>query len=80
MHARKRRILNAAFSDKALRAAEPFIVQHTERWCDILLDFVGREWSPPRDMAEWSDYLVLDLLGKLSLFQPPSASPSSLQK
>ena len=73
LHARKRRILNAAFSDKALKAAEPYIVQHADRWCQLLLDLASDEWSAPKDMAEWSDYLVLDILGK-------SLSPSYVIK
>ncbi|KAI4270353.1 MAG: hypothetical protein L6R38_007149 [Xanthoria sp. 2 TBL-2021] len=62
-HARKRRILNAAFSNKALRTSEPYVIQHVDRWCQLLVDAAGHEWSQPRDMAEWSDYLVFDILG-----------------
>ncbi|KAL8668549.1 MAG: hypothetical protein Q9168_006823 [Polycauliona sp. 1 TL-2023] len=64
-HARKRRILNAAFSDKALRNSEPYIIQHVDRWCELLVSGTGGEWSQPRDMAEWSDRLVFDILGML---------------
>ncbi|KAL8697532.1 MAG: hypothetical protein Q9201_007079 [Fulgogasparrea decipioides] len=63
VHARKRRILNAAFSDKAIRAAEPYIIRHADRWCQLLLDGAGDVWSAPRDMAEWSNCLVFDILG-----------------
>ncbi|KAL9579004.1 MAG: hypothetical protein Q9212_005359 [Teloschistes hypoglaucus] len=64
-HARKRRILNAAFSDKALRALEPSIIAHADRWCEILLQSAGYDWSTPRNIAEWSDRLVFDILGEL---------------
>ncbi|KAL8920855.1 MAG: hypothetical protein Q9208_006027 [Pyrenodesmia sp. 3 TL-2023] len=64
-HARKRRILNAAFSDKALKNYESYIVQHADRWCELLLDGGEVGWSAPRDMAEWSDWLVFDILGEL---------------
>ncbi|KAL8777895.1 MAG: hypothetical protein Q9213_007662 [Squamulea squamosa] len=64
-HARKRRILNAAFSDKALRTYEPFMIQHVDRWCELLLDGARYEWSSPKDMADWSDYLIFDILGEL---------------
>ncbi|KAL8686379.1 MAG: hypothetical protein Q9224_005463 [Gallowayella concinna] len=64
-HARKRRILNAAFSDKALRTSEPYIIQHVDRWCEVLQDGAGDDWSSPKNMTEWSDYLVFDILGEL---------------
>lgn len=63
-HARKRRILNAAFSDKAVKSSEHYIIQHADRWCELLLDGGAVGWSAPRDMAEWSDWLVFDILGE----------------
>lgn len=60
-HARKRRILNAAFSDKALKTFEGCIVQHVDRWCELIGADNG--WSKPRNMADWSDRLVFDILG-----------------
>lgn len=66
-HAGKRRVLNHAFSEKALRSSEAFIVQHVDRWCELLLETDGASdgWSKPRDMAHWCDYLILDILGDL---------------
>lgn len=64
-HARKRRILNAAFSDKALKSAEPFIIHDADRWCELLIEGSGKEWSEARNMGDWSDYLVMDILGEL---------------
>lgn len=66
-HARKRRILNAAFSDRALKSAEPFIIRHVDRWCQRLLEGSEKDkgWSQPKNMADWSDYLVFDILGDL---------------
>ena len=63
-HARKRRILNAAFSEEALRMSEPYVIQHVDRWCQLLAEGAGHDWSQPREMAEWSDYLVFDILGR----------------
>lgn len=62
-HARKRRILNAAFSDKAVKTAEQYIIQHVDRWCELIGTNDG--WSKPRNMADWSDRLVFDILGEL---------------
>ena len=63
-HARKRRILNAAFSDKALKSSEEFIVQHVDRWCELLGDGANNGWSLPRNIAHLSDCLVFDILGR----------------
>jgi cytochrome P450 len=60
-HARKRRILNSAFSDKAIHSAEKYILQHVD----------GKDWGAPRDFAEWVDYLVLDILGDLAFGRSP---------
>ncbi|KAL8784413.1 MAG: hypothetical protein Q9195_009058 [Heterodermia aff. obscurata] len=64
-HARKRRILNAAFSDKALRSAEPYLIQHADRWCELLLLGTEAGWSEAKNMADWANYLVFDILGDL---------------
>ena len=64
-HARKRRILNAAFSDKSLKSSEPYIIQHADRWCELLVEGSTRGWSEPRNMTHWSDCLVFDILGEL---------------
>lgn len=70
-HARKRRVLNFAFSEKALRAAEPFIHTNTDRWLDLLGEQVAKtqdattKWSASINMAEWLNFLVFDILGDL---------------
>ena len=66
-HARKRRILNAAFSDRALRSSEVWVREHVSRWSDLLLEGSGNEkgWGQERNMADWSDWLVFDILGEL---------------
>lgn len=64
-HARKRRVLSSAFSESAIRSAETFVIKHVDRWCDLLGDEGKEGWSQPKDMAEWSDYLVFDILGDL---------------
>lgn len=66
-HAGKRRVLNHAFSEKALRSSEAFIIQNVDRWCEILLgtDDASEGWSKPRNMAHMCDYLVLDTFGDL---------------
>jgi cytochrome P450 len=67
VHARKRRVLNSAFSEKAIRSAELFIVKHVDRWNEILLEGNnGKEWSKPQNISDLADYLVFDIMGDLS--------------
>lgn len=63
-HASKRRVLNHIFSENAIRSAEKFVIQHVNRWCELLGEN-SEEWSKPRDMSHWSNYLVFDILGDL---------------
>lgn len=64
-HTRKRRILSPAFSDKAIRSAEDFIIQNADRWCEILVQGTHGDWSKPINMAECVDRYVFDILGDL---------------
>lgn len=68
VHSRKRRVLNNAFSDKALRSAEPFIHANVDRWCELLtgeIQNTKKEWSDSLNMAKWADHLIFDILGDL---------------
>ena len=62
LHHKKRRILNVAFSEKSIRAAGVFIQKHVDRWDELLHDGDTKEWSRPKNIAEWTDYLVFDIL------------------
>lgn len=66
-HARKRRVLNFAFSEKALRSAEPFIHSNTDRWLELIGKQTpnGSEWSDALNMTNWINFLVFDILGDL---------------
>ncbi|MCJ1465300.1 hypothetical protein MMC07_003917 [Pseudocyphellaria aurata] len=64
-HANKRRVLNHVFSEKAVRSAETYIINHVNRWCELLGENTENEWSKPRDMTQWANYLVFDILGDL---------------
>ena len=69
-HARKRRILNQAFTEKTVKHASAFVVAHVERWVDLLVDRndVGEDgWTKARNMSDWNDWLVFDILGDLLL-------------
>lgn len=67
-HARKRKLLNLAFTDKSLRAAAGFIVRHVDRWHEVMLEehSSATDWSHPVDFAEKVDTLAFDIMGDLS--------------
>ena len=64
-HAWKRKILSSAFSDRAVHSAEPFIIKHVNRWCDLLVEDNVQDWSKPKNMAHWADWLVFDIFTEL---------------
>lgn len=59
-HSTKRRIMSHAFSEAALRSMEPQMTAIIDQW-------ITKLGSPTTtwDMAEWTNYLSLDVLGKL---------------
>ena len=67
-HARKRKLINLAFTDKSTKEAGKFIVRHVDRWDELLV--AGKKdadgWSEPRNMTEWTDYLMFDIVGDLA--------------
>ena len=65
VHHNKRRILNLVFNEKSVRAAGLFINKHVDRWNELLLDGDGKAWSKAKNLSDWSDYLVFDILGDL---------------
>lgn len=65
-HAFQRRILGAAFSDKAMSSAEIFVIRNVNRWCELLKDDSHNDWSAPINMSEQAEYLVFDILGDLA--------------
>ena len=82
-HSRKRRALNMAFTDKALRSAEPYALNHITRWFELIMQQSrcgGSEWTEPINMNEWSDHLFFDIMGELCFgknfnLKEPEANP-----
>ncbi|KAB5578096.1 cytochrome P450 67, partial [Coniochaeta sp. 2T2.1] len=67
-HGRKRRILQQAFSERALRAAEPFIHTNVDRWLQLLgeqKNEKGDELTRSIDMEHQVTCLVFDILADL---------------
>ena len=75
VHAFRRRVLEHAFSNKAMLSAERFIVQNVKTLCDIIADHTQKasvggkdgeaSWSEPLNVSEWSTYLNYDIMGDL---------------
>jgi cytochrome P450 len=60
-HSSKRRIMAHAFSEAALHSMEPRIIETVDEWMTKLGEKDVATW----DMSRWSNYLSLDILGKL---------------
>lgn len=65
LHHKKRRVLNQVFTESSVRAAGEYIVQHVDRWNEILIDGAGDQWSQSRNLTFWNDALSYDILGEL---------------
>lgn len=69
LHAARRRLLNNAFSESAMKSLEKYVVETIRDWCDHLVE--GSEvngksgWGNERDMGTWSTLLTIDVLGEL---------------
>lgn len=66
-HAFRRRVLEHAFSESALRSAERFVHENVARW----LEYLGKgspsgQWTPAKNMAQWCTYLGFDVMGDLT--------------
>ncbi|TVY80267.1 Cytochrome P450 monooxygenase apf7 [Lachnellula suecica] len=61
-HAHKKRLLAAAFTEKAMHTAEDFVVQHVDRWCELLVD----SHEEPKNMADLANNLVFDIMCDLA--------------
>lgn len=76
-HARKRRVLSHAFSDKAIKSMEKYVLEKVRTFCRALpttdLDLMDvqnlngeKDWSSPKNMGEYSDWLAFDVMGELA--------------
>ena len=53
-----------------MKLAAGFVIDHVERWIDLLVDAkdVSEDgWSKAKNMSDWNDWLVFDILGDLLL-------------
>ncbi|KAI0854359.1 cytochrome P450 [Daldinia vernicosa] len=65
-HARKRKLLSLAFTENSVRAASNFVIQHLDRWNQLLIEDADSDWQPAVDISEKVNGLVFDIMGDLS--------------
>lgn len=66
-HSRYRRLLNHAFSEKALQEQAPLL----QKYVDLLMTLLHANASEgPQDMVAWFNYIAFDIIGDLSLGEP----------
>lgn len=65
-HAARRKMLNQSFTEQSLRASQPFMIKHVDRWNELLVaETDDDQWSKPANFADLSDMLVFDIMGDL---------------
>ncbi|KAJ5369456.1 hypothetical protein N7509_014068 [Penicillium cosmopolitanum] len=67
-HARQRRLLSHAFSDRVMRDQEPLIMSHVNTFIQKLKD-KARE-GEVIDMTDWLNFLTFDIVGDLAFGEP----------
>lgn len=88
LHTARRKVLNHAFSETALRNIEPQVTQKIREWCTIIsepetkysdnaLEKGNAQWSQKRDMGRWSGYLTTDVLAQVCFSQQIGASKNA---
>ena len=40
-------------------------MRNINRWLELLTEGTETQWSDPKNMADWANYLVFDILGEL---------------
>ncbi|KAI1499097.1 isotrichodermin C-15 hydroxylase [Biscogniauxia marginata] len=68
LHARKRRVLSQGFSDAAMKEMERYILANVRTFCQQIglgATDERKGWTAPKNMADWCNYLAMDILGDL---------------
>lgn len=71
-HARKRRVISHAFSDKAIKSLEKYILANVRTGCRLLAEKSNMaekngdgEWADMWNVGKWCNWLVFDIMGDL---------------
>lgn len=70
LHAARRKLLNHAFSEGALKNLEKYILANIREWCGYMAEpkengEKDSQWGKEREMGQWSTNLAFDVLGDL---------------
>lgn len=65
-HARHRRILSSAFSDRSLREQEPVVTKYV----DLLIRRMHENAGSTVDMWAWANFTTFDIIGDLTFGEP----------
>jgi len=80
LHAKKKRLLNLALAETPTRIVSVVTARHTDRWLEIMLDAKEVDgWSTPHDLAQWTDWLALDIMGDLVFGRSFNAKEPTLE-
>lgn len=69
-HARMRRLLTHAFSNKALHEQEGILHTYADMLIERLLDLLGTSSSTVIDITRWFNFTTFDLIGDLAFGEP----------
>lgn len=70
-HPRHRKLLNSAFSEKALREQEPLFQRYVAQMVQkLLICAKGPSEKPVVDMVKWYNWITFDIVGHLSFGEP----------
>ncbi|OAP62347.1 hypothetical protein AYL99_04550 [Fonsecaea erecta] len=77
LHAARRKLLNNAFSERAMNSLDKYMLERIRDWCaylgqarddnddDAKPEKPAATWGKERDMGQWSTLLTIDVLGEL---------------
>lgn len=68
-HARLRRVLDHAFSDRAFREQEPLVVGHVDKLIKGLHEQARAQHSGKVNIVKWYTWMIFDIIGDLSFGQ-----------
>ncbi|RFU25703.1 hypothetical protein B7463_g10633, partial [Scytalidium lignicola] len=69
-HARQRKIISHAFSDKALKDQESFVLEYLRRLIVQLRERASNPGTAVVNLVQWFDWTTFDIIGDLSFGEP----------
>lgn len=64
-HLRRRRIMALGVSGQAIKDYEPRIAQHVDKFCRKMFPEETQEWSEPKNLGKWTNYLSFDMMADI---------------